>query len=112
MIHAVILPHVACTLELVPYLSYIYLSLHRVPEDVGSANKFRPCISILGNPVYHVESGASHDVIFPSLPRSSLSVCARDSFHENAFGMAGVVHTAYMSKPGQLRLSDSGQDPL
>ena len=29
---------------------YIYLSLHHVPENVGSTNKFSPCISILRNP--------------------------------------------------------------
>ena len=75
-----------------------YLSLHRVPQDVGSAaNKFNPCTSILSIPICQVESGACrYDVIFPSLPWSSLSVCARDSFHEDAFGMAHVVHSTHV----------------
>ena len=36
-----------------------HLSVHYVPEDVGSVNKFSPCISILSIPVCQLESGAS-----------------------------------------------------
>ena len=83
------------------YLS-IYLSLHRVPEDVGSMNKICPSVPILSIPISLEEGAASNDIFFPSLPWSSLSVGTRDHFHKNAFGKTYVAHSANMTKPGQL----------
>ena len=85
----------------------IYLSLHRVPKDVGSMNKISQSVPILSIPVSLKEGAASNDIIFPSLPWSSLSVGTRDHFHKNAFGKTHVAHSAYMAKPGQLRFSDA-----
>ena len=48
----------------------IYLSLHRVPKDVGSMNKIRTSIPILSSPISLKEGAASNDIIFPSLPCS------------------------------------------
>ena len=93
------------------YLS-IYLSLHRVPKDVGSMNKSNRSIPILSNPICLKEGAASNDIIFPSLPWSSLSVGTRDHFHKNAFGKTHVAHSANMTKPGQLWFSDASKDPL
>ena len=44
----------------------IYLSLHRVPKDVGSMNKISPSIPILSNPIILQEGAAINDIIFPS----------------------------------------------
>ena len=68
------------------YATLIYLSLHRVPKDAGSMNKISPSIPILSIPISLEEGAASNDIIFPSLPWSSLSVGTRDHFHKNAFG--------------------------
>ena len=80
----------------------IYLSLHRVPKDIGSMNKISPSIPILCIPISLEEGAASSDIIFPSLLWSSLSVGTRDHFHKNAFGKTHVGHSANMTKPGQL----------
>ena len=50
------------------YLLSIYLSLHRVPKNVGSMNKISPSIPILSVPISLEEGAASNDIIFPSLP--------------------------------------------
>ena len=89
-------------LSLIYNLNYIYLSLHRVPKDVGSMNKISPSIPILSIPISLEKGAASNDIIFPSLPWSSLSVGTRDHFHKNAFGKTNVAHSANMTKPGQL----------
>ena len=77
--------------------SSIYLSLHRVPKDVGSMNKISPSVPILSFPISLEEGAASNDIIFPSFPWSSLSVGTRDHFHKNAFGtethMLLILHT-------------------
>ena len=52
--------------------------LHHVPKDVGSMNKISPSIPILSIPISLEEGAASNDIIFPSLPWSSLSVGTRD----------------------------------
>ena len=87
----------------------IYLSLHRVPKDVGSMNKISPPIPILSIPISLEEGAASSDIIFPSLPWSSLFVGTRDHFHKNAFGKTHVAHSANTTKPGQLWFSDAIQ---
>ena len=51
----------------------------------------------------------SSSPLFPGLP---CLFFARDSFHKEVFGMAHVVHSTNMSKPCQLRLSDTSQNPL
>ena len=62
---------------------------------------------------YSLEEGAaSNDIIFPSLPWSSLSVGTRDHFHKNTFGKMHVAHSTNMIKPGQLWFSDVSKDPL
>ena len=81
---------------------FIYLSLHRVPKDVGSKNKISPFIPILSIPISLEEGAASNDIIFPSLPWFSLSVGTRDHFHKNAFEKTHVAHSANMTTPGQL----------
>ena len=93
------------------YLS-IYLSLHRVPKEVGSMNKISPSIPFLSNHISLKEGVASNDIIFPSLPWSSLSVGTSDHFHKNVFGKTHVAHSANMTKPGQLWFSDASKDPL
>ena len=76
-------------------------------------NNISPSIPILSIPISLEESAASNDIIFPSLPWSSLSVGTRDHFHENAaFGKTHVAHSANMTKPGQLCFSDGSKDPL
>ena len=51
-------------------------------------------------PISLEEGAAGNDIIFPSLPWSSLSVGTRDHFHKNAFGKTHVTHSANMTKPG------------
>ena len=84
------------------YLASIYLSLHRVLKDVGSMDKISPSIPVLSIPISLEECTASSDIIFLSLPWSSLSVGTRYHFYKNAFGKTHVAHSANMSKPGQL----------
>ena len=72
------------------YMSAIYLSLHGVPKDVGSLNKISPSIPILSIPISLEEGAASNDIIFPSLPWSSLSVGTGDHFNKNGFGKTKV----------------------
>ena len=93
--------HTQLALDVAHYLS-IYLSLPRIPKNVGSVNKISPFIPILSIPISLEEGAASNDIIFPSLPWSSLSVGTRDHFHKNAFGKTHVAHSADMTKPGQL----------
>ena len=50
------------------------------------ANKISPSIPTLSIPISLEEGAVSNDIIFPSLPWSSLSVGTRDHFHKNAFG--------------------------
>ena len=90
----------------------IYLSLHHVPKDISSMNKISPSIPILSIPISLEEGAASNDIIFPSLPWSSLSVGTRDHFHKNAFEKTHVAHSANMTKPGQLWFSNATKDTL
>ena len=91
---------------------YIYLSLHRVPKDVGSMNKISPSIHILSIPISLEEGTASNDIILSSPPWSPLSIGIRDHLHKNAFGKTHVAHPANMTKLGQLWFSDVSKDPL
>ena len=73
-------------------------------KDVGSMNKISPSIPILSIPISLEEGAASNDIIFPSLPWSSLSVGTRDHFHKNAFGKTHVAHSANMTKMSRILL--------
>ena len=75
-------------------------------------NKISPSIPMLSLSISLKEGAASNDIIFPSLPWSSLSVGTRDHFLENAFGKTHVAHSANMTKPGELCFSDASKDPL
>ena len=74
--------------------------------------KISPSIPILSIPISLEEGAASNDIIFPSLPWSSLSVGTIDHFHKNAFGKTHVAHSANMTEPGQLGFSDGSKDSL
>ena len=54
-------------------------------------NKISPSIPILNIPISLEEGAANNDIIFPSLPWSSLSVGTRDHFHKNAFGKTHIA---------------------
>ena len=82
------------------------------PKRVGSMNKISPSIPILSIPISLEEGAASNDIIFPSLPWSSLSVGSRDHFHKNAFEKTHVAYSANMTKPGHLWFSNASKDPL
>ena len=86
------------------FLKVSHLFLHHVPKDVGSMNKISPSVPILSIPLSLEEGAASNDIIFPSLPWSSLSVGTRDHFHKNAFRKPHVAHSAYNSTtvPNQI----------
>ena len=67
-------------------------------KNLGSMNKISSSIPILSIPISLEEGAASNDIIFPSLPWSSLSVGTTDHFHKNAFGKTHVAHSANMTK--------------
>ena len=96
-----------------PWKPVIYLFIFApCPKGRWLHEQIGPSIPILSIPISLEEGAASNDIIFPSLPWSSLSVGTRDHFHKNVLGKMHVAHSANMTKPGQLWFSDASKDPL